>query len=133
MPGDQDPLHYLPECLKSPDDRLDSVAVRFDNGGNTYVTGYGTVSGQEYRTVKNDTSGVELWRRVVGANLTARALAIDSSGIVLVTGDSRKTTNFDYLANLLRKTKSPSHLKGSKACELDRGAHRGVDREPGFF
>ncbi len=81
----------------------DARALTIDNGANVYVTGYSTGSGtgQDYGTVKYDSSGVEQWvARYNGpANALddALAVAVDHSDYVYVTGWSRGPgTGFDF-------------------------------------
>ncbi len=83
------------------DDHATALAV--DASGNVYVTGYSTGSGTayDYATIKYDSSGVQEWiTRYNGpgnGNDWATALAVDGSGNVYVTGDSRGSgTSADF-------------------------------------
>ena len=72
----------------------EATAVAVDAGNNVVVTGYSTNSdsGYDYATIKYSSAGVPLWtNRYNGpgnANDLARALAVDHSGNVIVTGYS---------------------------------------------
>mgnify|MGYP001579076366 CR=1 FL=1 len=78
-----------------PGNRDDSAyAIAVDGSGNVYVTGYSYNSSthNDYVTVKYDTNGNELWTaRYNGPGNSldvARAMAVDDSGNVYVTGES---------------------------------------------
>lgn len=81
-----------------------SWALAVDNSGNVYVTGNSHPGGgtsSEYATIKYDPSGNQLWaNRYHGSANSydgARALAIDNSGNVYVTGLSYDSnTHGDY-------------------------------------
>ncbi|HEU4718804.1 MAG TPA: T9SS type A sorting domain-containing protein [Bacteroidia bacterium] len=81
-----------------------AVAMKVDAVGNTYVTGYSQngSSGNDYTTVKYNSSGVQQWVATYNGtgnnNDYATAIAIDGSGNTYVTGYSMNTgyTN-DYV------------------------------------
>jgi uncharacterized delta-60 repeat protein len=84
-------------------ERNEATALAVDNSGNVYVTGWsvGLGTGEDYATIKYNSSGVQQWVvRYNGPGNTwdvARALAIDSSGNVYVTGYSYGSgTSHDY-------------------------------------
>jgi uncharacterized delta-60 repeat protein len=72
----------------------EATAVAVDSGNNVIVTGYSTnsASGYDYATIKYSSAGVPLWtNRYNGpenGDDLARALAVDHSGNVIVTGYS---------------------------------------------
>jgi len=77
-------------------------AIALDGNGNVYVTGYSLLSGSrmDYTTVKYDTNGNELWVRHYNgpSNLHdfATNIAVDGSGNVYVSGNSRGGWPWDY-------------------------------------
>ena len=88
------------------EDKVSGMVV--DGAGNIYVTGESQGSGtnfSDYATVKYSPSGEQLWERVYdGPGQTggydedeARAIAVDVSGNVYVTGRSTSINEFDYL------------------------------------
>ncbi|MEO0125933.1 MAG: SBBP repeat-containing protein [candidate division WOR-3 bacterium] len=77
--------------------------IAVDNSGNVYVTGssYGSAANPDYATIKYNTNGSQLWvARYNGpgnAEDWARAVAVDNSGNVYVTGSSAGSgTSWDY-------------------------------------
>jgi len=78
-----------------------ATAVAVDDSGRVYVTGYSVISGSnyDYATVQYSPSGDSLWTaRYSGSEIQsdfARALALDRSGGVYVTGESY-VGNYDY-------------------------------------
>ncbi len=78
-----------------PSDGYDTAqAVAVDGNGNVFVTGYSSGSGSsyDYATIAYSGTGVTLWiKRYNGpanGNDYARAVAVDGSGKVFVTGES---------------------------------------------
>ncbi len=83
------------------DDEAYSIVI--DGSGNVYVTGfsYGSITGADYATVKYDSNGKEQWVvRYDGIDNSSdygKAIAIDGSGNVIVTGYSDSLgTRSDY-------------------------------------
>jgi Beta-propeller repeat len=81
----------------------DAVAIATDGSGNVYVTGVslGLGTGYDYATIKYDSAGQEQWvaryNGPANSGDYARAIAVDSSGNVYVTGRSSGSgTLFDY-------------------------------------
>jgi hypothetical protein len=79
-------------------------AIAVDASGNIFVTGGAAPLGSvvfDYLTIAYDNNGNELWSRVYGAESNgvdiARAIAVDTSGNVIVTGQSYASgSGFDY-------------------------------------
>ena len=79
------------------------TAITIDGSRNIYITGRSYSSGgySDYATVKYNSAGVEQWvKRYNGTGNqddNAKGVAVDASGNVYVTGESRGSANFDYL------------------------------------
>ncbi|NOS85781.1 MAG: T9SS type A sorting domain-containing protein [Ignavibacteria bacterium] len=80
-----------------------ATAIAVDGAGNVYITGYsvGSGTGNDYATVKYNSSGIQQWaQRYNGpgnADDIAYSLASDVSGNVYVTGTSFGSgTGYDY-------------------------------------
>jgi uncharacterized delta-60 repeat protein len=90
-----------------PSNLWDSAyAIAVDTSGNVYVTGvsYGSGTGSDCATIKYDTNGNQLWAaRYNGlANFSdgARAIAVDTSGNVYVTGFSHGSGTYNDYATV---------------------------------
>ncbi|MBN4051589.1 SBBP repeat-containing protein, partial [bacterium AH-315-M05] len=76
--------------------------IVLDGSGNVYVTGESTNTSffNDYVTVKYNNSGAQQWAAIYdGSGLNddqAKALALDTSANVYVTGQSYNGTNYDY-------------------------------------
>ncbi|MGB2696978.1 MAG: SBBP repeat-containing protein [Candidatus Zixiibacteriota bacterium] len=120
-----------------PENKHDAAsAIALDGLGNVYVTGYSNASEtyRDYATIKYDSSGNELWVRKYSGEIYyyedwARAIAIDGSGNIYVTGNSVSldTWAYDdyatikYYANgdtdWVRKYNGPGNLS-DQACDI---------------
>ncbi len=82
-----------------PVGRDNAYALAVDGSGNVYVTGTSAGSGTstDYATIKYNASGVEQWAMRYDGPASSfeegRALGLDASGNVYVTGRSRGTTS----------------------------------------
>jgi Beta-propeller repeat len=82
--------------------RSDAIALATDGSGNVFVTGFSADDAGkfEYATVGYSGAGVPLWTNRYhepGNNAYARAIAVDRSGNVLVTGRSDNGTGDEYV------------------------------------
>jgi uncharacterized delta-60 repeat protein len=80
-----------------------ALDLTIDNSGNIYITGWSSFNGQynyDYTTIKYASDGNQLWvARYNGSGNGAdfaRALTVDSSGNIYVTGASYSGTSDDY-------------------------------------
>jgi len=80
-----------------------AYAIAVDGSGNVYVTGgsYGSGTYSDYATIKYDPDGNQLWEKRYNGpgdwDDEARAIAVDGSGNVYVTGESYDSeTSYDY-------------------------------------
>ena len=77
-----------------PEKGYDSAAaIAVDSSGNVFVTGFSEAANGygDYATIKYSNAGVPLWTNRYngpGVGSAARAIAVDSSGNVIVTGSS---------------------------------------------
>jgi hypothetical protein len=84
----------------------EATAIAVDDFENVYVTGWSEsttghdYAGRDYATVKYDSSGNRLWVARYDGPVSdrdeAKALAVDASGNVYVTGTSVSETSFDF-------------------------------------
>jgi len=88
----------------------EAYAIAIDGGGDVYVTGtsYGDSTSGDYATVKYTSSGVEQWvQRYDGAASEfdrARAMVVDSSGDIYVTGHTRGNDGKDDCTTVMYNT-----------------------------
>ena len=98
-----------------------AYAVATDGSGNVYVAGDSFAAGySDFLTVRFNSSGVEQWRALAGRAPntfnTVRALAVDPSGDVIVTGQSSAGADFltiKYAAGGGELARSTSNGSGS--------------------
>ncbi|MEM2784345.1 MAG: SBBP repeat-containing protein [Nitrososphaerota archaeon] len=94
-------------------DRVCGLAV--DNLGNVYITGLSEGDGTnfDYATIKYNANGVEEWVKryndAWNGPDSARAIAVDDSGNVYVTGTSWNGLNMDYLT--IKYTQKPDRVE----------------------
>ena len=83
------------------DDGANAIAV--DTNGNVYVTGSSTAANgfSDYTSIKYSSAGVPLWTNLYNGPADfldeALAVAVDSSGDVIVTGSVGGSGNYDFL------------------------------------
>jgi uncharacterized delta-60 repeat protein len=76
----------------------EAAAIAVDSGGNVFVTGgsFNGQSGFDYATIKYSSAGMPLWTNYYNGTANggdaATALAVDSNGNVIVTGNSTGPT-----------------------------------------
>ncbi len=81
-----------------------AAAIALDRNGDVFVTGGSapqTATHWYYVTIKYSNAGVPLWTNrydlgVPGQTREVRSIAVDGSGNVFITGDSSKTSDYDY-------------------------------------
>lgn len=118
-------------------------ALKVDNSGNVYVAGTsaGVGTGYDYATIKYSSEGAILWsRRYNGTgngNDMARAMAIDSSYNVYVTGQSKGTalTGDDIVTLKYNSSGAPLWQKrySGPGAEIDFGSAIGVDSNQNVY
>src|SRR6266568_2026904 len=91
-------------------------AIAVDSGGNVFVTGYSAGTGtypyyNDYATVAYSNSGVPLWANRYDGSANgpdhATAVAVNSSGNVIVTGYSSGIPNVEHVTICYSKTGAP--------------------------
>ena len=86
-----------------PSDGVDYVtAMKLDNAGNVYVTGYswGGVTKEDFLTMRYNRAGDSLWtKRYDGANEMDKptAMVLDRNGNIYVTGYGRFGSYYEYI------------------------------------
>ena len=94
---------WVKRCNNPANSDDSAYAIALDGSGNVYVTGKSkTNTGHyDYATIKYDNNGTQLWVSLYNGTGNeddiAHAIAVDNSGNVYVTGESRgQGTNNDY-------------------------------------
>jgi hypothetical protein len=105
-------------------------AIKVDDSGNIYVTGESSTTSESYAyaTIKYDTNGKQLWAESYespGGNSGAFAMALDTSGNILVTGYSAgnsvrvyATVKYDNNGNRLWATQYSGPYGDSMPCSV---------------
>ncbi|HWA05080.1 MAG TPA: SBBP repeat-containing protein [Ignavibacteria bacterium] len=91
------------QTYNGPGNSDDEVyAMTLDGNGNIYITGSstGSGSGSDFATIKYNASGTQIWAQryngPTGNTDEARSIAVDVSGFVYITGNSRSATGMDF-------------------------------------
>jgi hypothetical protein len=114
-------------------------AVATDSLGNTYITGTGSgVTSPDYATVKYDALGQEQWvaryNGPANGNDYAKAIAIDGSGNVYVTGTSLTSTPFNSDSATIKyvqgATPSPTPTPTPPPCSVSTAGCGGIVTTP---
>jgi hypothetical protein len=115
-----------------------AVAVATDSLGNTYITGTGGVTNADYATVKYDALGQEQWVAQYNGPGNgpddAKAIAVDGSGNVCVTGTSLTSGPFNSDAATIKyvqgATPSPTVTPTFPPCSVSTAGCGGIVTTP---
>ena len=109
--------------------RYVASAMKVDNAGNVYVTGYGgTDPNFDYVTIKYNSSGTQQWVATYdgpgNSDDKATSIAIDASGNVYVTGFSTGTTTGPDYATIKYNSSGTPQWAGTAVRYTGQGGNR---------